>query len=180
MSESSETPEPVEQPQPTPVELAKSWLDFRKTEVSKDIENSEHSLKHTKTFQPTRPGPHPGPEAGGMDIEDWRVADIEYRNWPEEREEAIDYLEDKLDRLERERDDIWSDGVSIDDGDEELVEKFAALERERREKLRVRKERSEKAKRIVEEASQPDNQATPPAEHTIPEVSNPEKSPKTE
>ncbi len=78
-------------------------------------------------FKPSHPGPRPHPEAGGMDHEDWKIADYEYRNYDSDQEEV-----DELDELEQIQDKLHG-LLYLDEkvkaGDEDAIKLAANRER---------------------------------------------------
>lgn len=138
--------------QSTPFELADSWLSYRATVVQKEIDETQASRSFTENYEMKPLGPRPSwVEPGGLDASDWDIAEGEYNQWPEEKEEELDYLDGELRRLEGEYATIRNYRGRIGEGDTILIEELAGYEKERREKLEKRKQEIEEMERIYAE-----------------------------
>ena len=130
----------------TPKELAESWLNFRKGQTWKDIAFTEQSIEFNRSYKPPLPSASSeGP--GSTDYSDYEVSALEAEQWEYEREEVIDDLEVRQDRLHDELDGIYAQAKKVAEGDTELIEEFAIKEKERRmeiEEKRMKKEGKKK------------------------------------
>src|SRR5579859_5920102 len=87
----------------TPADLARSWLGHRGAEVQRKIASTKSSLQFNRTYEPKTPGPTPSyVEPGSMDATDWQNTQLEYDQWPQERDESIELEEDRLEQLNNE------------------------------------------------------------------------------
>jgi hypothetical protein len=112
-------------------QLAIMGISRNMTAVQEEIASAEHSITFNRNYTPTHPGPRPHPEDGGMDHEDWEVANWGYQHADEERDEAIDYAERRLEEAEDKLYDLQDDKRSVESGDDTVVSKYATAERER-------------------------------------------------
>lgn len=112
--------------------LAASYLERNIKETQSSLQSSRYALNSIERsrqsgWHPTHPGPAPHPEDGGMDHEDWNVANYEYRNYdPEgEKDEELDWQESLALKL----DDLLSLDERVRAGDETAISQAADRER---------------------------------------------------
>ena len=79
-------------------QLAISALTRNISDVQERLRSAEHRASFLRGYTPTHPGPAPHPEAGGMDHEDWKVAQLEYQF--SGTDEEIDEADEELERAE--------------------------------------------------------------------------------
>lgn len=144
----------TEEREPTPAELANSWLDYRNAEVRKELAQTNDSIKFTRTYQPEAPIRPSYVEPGSMDASDWNVAELEYAQWDDEREEELERLDDKVDGLHDQLSAISDHRQAVAEGtNKTLIATLAAKEIERREKIAEVERQAEERRRIEEELS---------------------------
>lgn len=120
--------------EPTPQELAQSWLSSKQAEVEKSIQMAQQGLRFNETYQPKFPTERGEP--GSMDEADYNVASLEVDEWLHGgREDAIAQDEIRLVELQREAEELAEMKTRIEQGDAGLIEVFAAHERERRQQV---------------------------------------------
>jgi hypothetical protein len=141
----TEQPVAKQELESTPSELANSWLSYRASEVNKEMDRTEQSLKFEKSYQMESPGARPSNiEPGSMDASDWDSAEAEYNQSPDEQVKTINHLGDELQRLEGELGTITIYRGRVKEGDAELIEELSGYEKERREKLEKEKQETER------------------------------------
>lgn len=114
-------------------ELAQAYLTREIEEANKRLADIEHQSKFYRTYKPTPPGPRPHPDDGGMDHSDWEVAQGEYEQWPEEREETLEHLATEQETLYGKSADLQDLGVKAERGDANTIALLAGRERARKE-----------------------------------------------
>lgn len=120
--------------EPTPQELAQSWLSSKQEQVEKSIKGAQQGLRFNETYEPKIPTERGEP--GSMDASDYTVASLEVDEWMHGgREDAIAQDEIRLAELHREADELAEMKTKIEQGDTKLIELFAAHERERRQQV---------------------------------------------
>jgi len=129
------TPRPEgREKEPTPQELAQSWLSSKQEQVEKSIQAAQQGLRFNKTYEPKIPTERGEP--GSMDASDYTVASLEVDEWLQGgREEALARDEIRLAELHRETEELAEMKTRIEQGDTSLIELFAAHERERRQRV---------------------------------------------
>lgn len=120
--------------EPTPQELAQSWLNSKQEQVEKSIQAAQQGLRFNETYEPKIPTERGEP--GSMDASDYTVASLEVDEWMHGgREDAMAQDEIRLAELHREAEELSEMKTGIEQGDTKLIELFAAHERERRQKV---------------------------------------------
>lgn len=139
----------TKQAEPTPLELANSWLDFRESAVQKEIAANETSRHHTENYKMKHPGARPSwIESGGMDESDYEMELAEYNQWPDEQEDTLNYLDNKFRKLDSELITIDEYRDRLEDNDLPLIEELAEKEKGRREKIEIKQKRAEEFERV--------------------------------
>lgn len=96
-----------------------------------EVTSTERSINFNNGYQPTHPGSRPHPEAGGMDHQDWEVEAYEYAHADEQRDEDAAHYDGKLQEAEDTLSSLFDDREMVQEGDEELIDKYATTERQR-------------------------------------------------
>lgn len=143
----------VEQ-QPTSLDLANSWLDYRITEVHHKIDRTKSSIHFTSTYEPKISARPSYVEPGSMDASDWNVAEGEYNQWPQEQEEELEHLNSRMDDLEDELGTISGYREQVVQGDTALVKIFSEKEAARRAEIAEKERVMAERKRLEEEKVQ--------------------------
>lgn len=141
------------EPEPTPLELANSWLDHRDLVVTKELESAETSLRFNENYKPKPPHRPGNIEYGSLDYSDWEAEDAEYNQWPEEQEQSISFWEGEMGKLEEELNTINESREEINDENVGLMNELAGKERERREKIEIKRKETGESERIAKEKS---------------------------
>lgn len=128
-------------------ELAQVWLTRELEDTNQRLKEVAHSTDFNSRYEPAPPGPHPHPEAGGMDLADWKVESLEYENWPMEREEELQHLEAEDEMLTEKLSDLLYSRDRLESGDPHVIARLAALEKARQKDL----EKQEKIRKMKEE-----------------------------
>lgn len=137
--------------EPTPRELAEAYLTMEKARVEKALKDTEWNLRWVESYEMQPPDLLPrGIEPGMLEYSEWQTALEEYRQWPEEQQAGIGSYEDKLDQLYGERSEVLGWEALVKRGDLETIERLAALERERRERLAYEKALESERKEGIE------------------------------
>ena len=120
--------------EPTPQELAQSWLSSKQEQVEKSIQTTQQGLRFNETYEPKIPTEKGEP--GSMDASDYTVASLEVDEWLQGgREGALAQDEIRLAELHREAEELAEMKTRIEQGDASLIELFATHERERRQRI---------------------------------------------
>jgi len=153
--------EPVRDAQPTPVEgtpptpealspreLAESYLNFTQARVAKELTDAGASLKFNRNYERIPIPPKPSwIETGGLDESDWENERLADEQDEDGREEVIEGLSFKVNQLRDELGDLTYSRVRVGEGDQDLINQLASLEKQRlakiEEKARIMRERSE-------------------------------------
>lgn len=133
-------------PEPTPRELASSWLDYRGGKLRTEYDHATSSLSFHRGYKPTPIGSKPSwIEPGGMDEADWETERLSSAQYKDEQEEIIDELELRIDDLGHDLDELEDNKKLVEGGDEQVIKELAGLEKERRAKIEeaARKKREE-------------------------------------
>ena len=153
----SETPvEPVQtsssaEQQPTPLELANGWLDFRNLEVNRKIGQTQRSINFNTTYEPKAPIRPSYIERGSTDASDWNVAEHEYNQWEHDRDDELERLNDKVDSLYDELSTIDGYRQQVAEGDASSIQTFSEKEATRRAKIAEEERKTTEKKRLQEE-----------------------------
>lgn len=118
-----------------PSELAYSNLNFKIKATNWDILVAETSLgvyENPKSSSSVRPS---FVEYGGMDANDWDIAELESEQFDNERDEMIETYRDQLNELHDKFGELRELKKKVEQGDHETIEEYSNLERERREQL---------------------------------------------
>lgn len=143
-----QAPEP-QASEPTPRELADSWLNFREGKLTTEYDHASSSLRFHQGYKPTPIGPKPSwIESGGMDESDWETERLSSAQYEDEQEEIIDELELRIDDLGHDLDELADNKKLVEGGDEQVIKELANLEKERRAKI----EEAARRKREEQEA----------------------------
>ncbi len=132
--------------EPTPQELATSFLRQRLLGIQRDIDSTRRSIKFDETYKPESPSAEMRGEPGSTEYTDYKVAALEAAQWPQEREAAIEDGSMRLRELERSMEEVRRLTEGVKGGDDSLISQFSVQEKDRRSKIsereRIKKEQS--------------------------------------
>jgi len=136
----------------TPQELANGWLSHRETEVQKELDEIKFSRKLTLSHDSRHSASRPSyVEAGSTDASDWDLVEGEEAQWPEERDEKLEYLSGEQQRLDDELTTIEDYRERVEDGDLSLITELSEKEKIRLEELQKQREKREKMEQVFAE-----------------------------